>query len=143
MNNTPEYDYSNQEETRSRRRKKRRYQSILFFCVFMIAWVGLAYGGFYYTNGRLQAMQDALNSTLADVQQTNALNVKTLEDKLAAVEEEMKEITFALEETGKEVSSSGMSTRQQLDKRMEALDRQLEELKNSLEILKESKGEVR
>ncbi|ATW26882.1 hypothetical protein [Candidatus Formimonas warabiya] len=128
---------------KGRRTKNTSARKILVVFLFVSLWGALVYGGYWYIDSRLDQMQTQINQSIVDVQETNTLRIQELEDKLSTVQKDMQVISLALEQTGKEVSTSGSSTREELNKRMQELDKRLEELKQSLEILKESKGAVR
>lgn len=137
-----------QEDETKKYARKRKYtknpfnQKLLVTLLFIFLWGGLVYGAYWYIDGRLVQMEQQINQSIVDVQKNNTLNIKELDDKLSSVEKEMQDISWALEQTGKEVSTSGSSTREELNKRIKELDNRLEELTKSLEILKESKGEI-
>ncbi|HWR56182.1 MAG TPA: hypothetical protein VN462_06720, partial [Negativicutes bacterium] len=132
-----------QEYGRKRRQaKKTRNYKPLVIVLFTLLWGALVYGAYWYIDGRLNQMQQQINQSIAEVRESNDLQIKELDDKLSSVEKEMQDISWALEQTGKEVSTSGSSTREELNKRIKELDTRLAELTKSLEILKESKGAI-
>lgn len=109
---------------------------------FIFLWVVLVYGGYWYLDMRMDQMQKQINQAIVDVQINNNKNIQELNEKLSIVQSEMQDISWAMEQTGKELSTSGSSAREELNKRIAELDNRLEELTKSLEILKESKGEI-
>jgi hypothetical protein len=137
-----------QEETieqfakKRRRDKKASRQKFLVILILFILWGSLVYGAYWYIDMRLVQLQQQINGSITDVQETNNLRINELNDKLLLVEEEIQDISRVLEATGKEVTTSGSTAREELNKRMKELDNRLEELRKSLEILKESKGEI-
>lgn len=128
---------------RRKQRKKTAQHNLFLTLLFVALWGALVYGGYWYLDMRLSQMQQQISQSLADIQETNNQQIQELDDKLLSVQKEMEIISQALEETGKEVSTSGSLNREELNKRMIELDKRLQELTKSLEILKESKGEIR
>jgi hypothetical protein len=128
---------------KKRRSKRKSYRKFLLTALLVVLWGALVYGGYWYIDSRLNLMHQEINETMADIQKNNHLAIEEINEKLAGMQEDMKDISFSLEQTGKEVSSSGNSAREELNKRIIELDNRLEELTRSLEILKESKGEIR
>lgn len=98
----------------------------------LLFWGGLIYGGFYYA-------KEYIDCSIQSVQETNAMQIQGLEERLSAIQSEMESIEDALKDTDKTLSSSD-ATRQDLSKKIEALDEQLQRLEKSLNILKEAPG---
>ncbi|NLW07241.1 MAG: hypothetical protein GX039_04580 [Clostridia bacterium] len=103
---------------------------VLLIVLVIICWGGIVYGAGYYA-------KQYIDSSIQAVQQTNALNVRALEDRLEELSNDMQEIKMALESTDQTISSSD-STQRELSNRITQLDQQLQELQRSLMILKEA-----
>ncbi len=112
---------------------KKTRSSLPLVVAAILVWAGLIYGGFYLA-------KDYVDNSIQKVQETNAMNVKVLEDRLNSINTEMKEIKSALAQTDETLASTN-STRQELNQKIEELDKQLKALEKSLNILRES-GDV-
>lgn len=129
--------------TTTPRRRKTRKKSLLAQVILSIlavaVWLGLVYTGYWYIEMRMTEnylqTKKLVEQSIQSVQETNALRVQELEDKLSALNSEMVEIKEALRDADDTLSESN-ATREQLNRRIEDLDQQLEELRKSLEILK-------
>ncbi|MEL7563553.1 MAG: hypothetical protein AAGU27_01530 [Dehalobacterium sp.] len=135
-------DDTKQYTRKHKHNKKPLNQKSLVIFLLVLLWGALIYGGYWYIEGRLVQMQQQINQSIVDAQKNNTIKIQEINDKLSSVEKDMQDISWTLEQTGKEVSTSGSSTREALDKRIKELDSRLAELTKSLEILKESKGEI-
>ncbi|MFZ5634427.1 MAG: hypothetical protein ACOY40_16460 [Bacillota bacterium] len=111
-------------------RKERKRASGVYVFLVIVVWVGIVFGGFYLA-------KQYIDQSIQSVQQTNAMQVQTLEARLDALAKEMKEIEETLENAGVALSSSD-TTQKKLDDKIEKLDKQLQELEKSLKILKEA-----
>jgi len=98
--------------------------------IALILWAGLVYAGF-------SLVKVYLDRQITNIQQTNAMNVQTLENRIENLTDELEEMNHALRETDDTLSSSG-ETQELLNERIEELDERLEELSESLQILKEA-----
>jgi uncharacterized protein HemX len=127
---------------RRKQNKKSSYNHLLLTLLLVVLWGTLVYGGYWYVDMRLTLMQEEINRSMLDVQETNNLYLSELNNKMLRMQEEIENISLNLEKTGREVTTSGSSAREELNKRIKELDTRLEELAKSLEILKESKGEI-
>jgi len=124
-------DYPTAAQTAPRRRRRRSpWPNVVAWFLVLAFWGGLAYGGFYYT-------KQYVDRSLRSIQETNALQIQALEERLNALTAEMDAVEAALQDTGKTLSSSD-TTRQALNEKIEALDTQLKNLEKSLNILKEA-----
>lgn len=99
--------------------------------VLMIAfWGGLLYGAYYLVT-------DYIDRSVRTVQETNALHVQSLEERLDAIQAELGEVKDVLADTDQILAGTD-STQEALTQRIEALDSQLEQLERSLEALRKS-----
>lgn len=116
----------------NRRRKTRpgKWLGIFYCFLFFLFWGGLIFGGFYIT-------KDYLDKSISNIQQTNAMNIQELKDRLDSLTNEMVGLKQALSSTDQNITSSG-SIQVQLNKKIEQLDQQLKGLEKSLNILKEA-----
>ena len=106
------------------------WKKLLLSVMLVILWGGMIYGASYYA-------KQYIDKSIQSVQQTNAMNVRVLEDRLSNLSAEMQEIKHALQDTD-QVLSGSESTQQALNNKIDALDKQLRELERSLKILKEA-----
>ncbi|MBO8129493.1 MAG: hypothetical protein H0Z39_09900 [Peptococcaceae bacterium] len=118
--------------TRPRRKRTRPspWTKPLSFLLVLVLWGGLVYGGCYYA-------KQYIDRTIQDVQQTNAMNVRAIKDRLDTLAAKIQEIEDVLQQADQTLASSG-STQKELNKKIAELDRQLQELEKSLNILKEA-----
>ena len=126
------------EVTESVSRQEKRKQTrpgpgMLGIFIMLILWAGLTYGGYYYAT-------DYVQRTVREIQETNALNVKVLEEDIQSLREEMGAIQEALDQTDKTLSSTG-SAGEAVNERISLLDDQLKKLEKSLNIMMESGNE--
>ncbi|MBE0467469.1 MAG: hypothetical protein IBX71_09650 [Candidatus Desulforudis sp.] len=96
----------------------------------VVLWCGLLYGAYYYAT-------DYIDSALRSVQETNALHVRTLGDRLDSIQLEVEHVKEALADTDQVLARSD-ETREALSQRITELDRQLERLEESLNTLRKS-----
>lgn len=108
---------------------------ILLIMLVIIFWGAIVYGTGYYA-------KQYIDSSIQTVQQTNAMNVRALEDRLDVLSDDLQEIKEALQDTDQTISSSD-STQRELNNRITELDKQLQELQRSLMILKEAPDALR
>jgi len=103
-----------------------------FFSVILclVIWAGLVYGGFYFT-------KQNLTKEIKNIQQTNALNIQELKERMDSLMNEMIALKGGLSSTDETLSSSS-SIQEELNEKIEVLDRQLKTLEKSLQILKEA-----
>ena len=116
-----------------RARKTASRLNLPILIITILVWAGLVCGGFYLA-------KDYVDNSIQEVQETNAMNVQTLDQKLTGIQKEMEEVKTALAQTDETLSSTD-STRKELNQKIEQLDKQLKQLENSLNILRES-GDV-
>jgi septal ring factor EnvC (AmiA/AmiB activator) len=120
---------STQQKT-SRRKKTGSKLGFIYVLLFILIWVGLVYGGFYFTK---QYLDNAINN----IQQTNAMNIQEVKERLDSLTNEMIALKSELSSTDETLSSSS-SIQEQLNKKIDLLDSQLKNLEKSLKILKEA-----
>ena len=101
----------------------------------IILWLGLFAGSAYL-------IKDYIDTTMSNIQQTNAMHVQNLDSRLNTLSEEMKQIKELLQNTDQTLNNSG-STQKALNDKIENLDKQLKALEKSLNVLKEAPDEVR
>ncbi|HIE12344.1 MAG TPA: hypothetical protein EYP63_02775, partial [Desulfotomaculum sp.] len=88
-------DYPIAEQPQPRKRRRRPIWLSVVAAVLVLAfWGGLVYAGFYYT-------KEYIDRSLREVEETNALQIQTLERRLAVMHSEMEAIEQALKETDK------------------------------------------
>lgn len=133
-----------QARTNSSKAKTNAIRQIVSLVLIIGIWVGLVYAGYWYIQDQLArnqaSLQKHIDLAIRDIQETNALNIQSIQEKLDSLQAEMEQIKLALEEADASLNSSN-ATREVLSDKIEELDRQLEELRQSLEILKESSHE--
>lgn len=133
MKNDLKLTTANIEQKNPNRRRKTRPGKWLgiFYCfLFLVFWGSLIFGGFYIT-------KDYLDKSISNIQQTNAMNIQELKDRLDSLTNEMLELKQVLSSTDQNISSAG-SIQIQLNKKIDLLDQQLKSLEKSLNILKEA-----
>lgn len=120
------------------RKKKRRsiWLSIAAGLLVLACWGGLVYAGFYYTK---EYVDRSIQRSILEVQETNALQVQSLDKRLSTIHSEVKAIEETLRDTDKTLSKSDL-TQKALNEQINALDDQLQRLERSLNILKEAPG---
>jgi len=115
-------------------RKQKKNTSIgkgtAFVFLFLLIWGGLVYGGYYYT-------KQYFDQTITNLQQTNALHMQEVNEKLSALNNELNALQDALSNTDETLSSAG-DIQEELNEKIELLDEQLKALEKSLNILKEA-----
>lgn len=104
--------------------------NFIYILVFLIIWGGLIYGGFYFA-------KQYLDQQIANIQQTNALHIQEIKERMDSLTREMIDLKSDLSNTDKTLSSSS-SIQEQLNDKIELLDKQLKNLEKSLQILKEA-----
>lgn len=124
-------------DSRETRKAKKPSPAIKVLVVFLVVmlWGGIVCATGYYA-------RQYIDQSIQTVQQTNAMHIRTLEDRLEVLSSDMQEIKEALQNTDQTISSSD-STQRELNNRITELDRQLQELQKSLMILKEAPDAVR
>lgn len=118
------------EEIRATRRKSSSRKTGIFVLLFLLFWGGLIYGGFYVT-------KQYLTTTLGNIQQTNALHLQDMQERLASLSNELAALKGELSNTDKTLASS-TGIQGELRQKIELLDAQLKDLQKSLKILKEA-----
>jgi len=123
----------NNEESRSgrsRRTGSERSFGPLYIVLFLLVWGGLVYGGFYLS-------KQYFDQEITNIQQTNALNIQEIKDRMDSMTNELIAIKGDLSNTDETISSSS-SIQEELNEKIEVLDKQLENLEKSLKILREA-----
>lgn len=120
-------------ERRKRTKRTTARSNLPALILTVLVWAGLVFGGFYLA-------KDYIDNSIKNVQETNAMNVQALNERLNNLHGEMEEIKSALAQADETLSSTN-TTRQQLNEKIDQLDKQLKQLQKSLQILRES-GDV-
>jgi chromosome segregation ATPase len=120
---------SDQQKT-PRRKKTSSKLGFIYILLLLLIWAGLVYGGFYFTK---QYLANAINN----IQQTNAMNMQEVKERLDSLTNEMIALKSELSSTDETLSSSS-GIQEQLNKKIDLLDGQLKNLEKSLKILKEA-----
>ncbi|WP_366922705.1 hypothetical protein MFMK1_003180 [Metallumcola ferriviriculae] len=127
------------EATRRRKTKKGTWRTVAATLILSLLWGGTVYAAYTIVDRKItnnyNRTQAEVSQAIKSVQETNALNIKQLEDKLSRMTAAMEEIGEALDDADDTLTQSN-SSREELNKRIEDLDNQLEQLEESLEILK-------
>jgi len=121
------------EETRSgmpRRTSSPKSFGPLYILLFLLVWGGLVYGGFYFS-------KQYFDKEITNIQQTNALSIQEIKDRMDSLTNELIAIKGDLSNTDETISSSS-GIQEELNEKIELLDKQLKNLQKSLEILKEA-----
>ncbi|HHY06726.1 MAG TPA: hypothetical protein GX532_07125 [Clostridia bacterium] len=121
---------SNQSQTSRRKKTSSKKAGLVYVLLFLLIWGGLIYAGFYFTK---QYLDNAINN----IQQTNAMNIQAVKDRLDSLTNEMIALKSELSSTDETLSSSS-SIQGELRKKIDLLDAQLKNLEKSLKILKEA-----
>lgn len=111
-------------------RKEKRPGMFLTGMLALALWMGLIYSAYYYSTSYFE-------NAIRNVQETNAMHVQTLEDRLDNIQSELAVVQEALADTDQTLARTD-TTREELSQRIEKLDRQLEQLQESLNILRKS-----
>ncbi|MGI6606356.1 MAG: hypothetical protein ACOX2X_04880 [Peptococcia bacterium] len=121
-----------QDKENVRRRNKNTSigKGIAYVLLFLLVWGGLVYGGFSFT-------KQYFDQTITNLQQTNALHMQEVNEKLSALNNELNALKNALSDTDETLSSAG-DIQEELNEKIELLDDQLKALEKSLNILKEA-----
>lgn len=123
----------NPEKTRQGRSKsKTKGVEIL---VLLLIWGGLVFGGFY-------AAKQYIDKALQNIQQTNAMSVQAINERLESLSSDMKGLKEVLSSADQTISSTG-SLQQVLTDKIRTLEEQMEDLEASLKVLKEAPNGAR
>ena len=122
------YKQANPGQTRQEKRKSGAGGGVIFITVLL--WAGLVYGGFYFS-------KQYIDQAVQRVQQTNAMNVQTINERLDALNSEMEELQEVLGYADETLASTG-DLQEELNEKIEMLEEQMKELEKSLSILKEA-----
>ncbi len=116
------------------KKKKQRFKKILInIAVFIVSagvWYAAAYYGYTYAKGYV-------DTSIRNVQQQNAMNIKQLTEKIEALGQEIAGLREHIEEADSTISSS-TSVQRRIDDKLIDLQSQLKELERTLNILKEA-----
>jgi len=118
------------EPGRAANRKRKRAGGVLAVFLAVVVWCGLVGGGYF-------AAKRYVDQAVQKVQQTNAMHVQMLNERLSGLSSEMDELKKLLSSADQTISSTG-SLQRELNARIEQLDLQMRELEKSLKILKEA-----
>lgn len=119
---------ANTGQSRQDRRKSGAGGGVLFITVLL--WAGLVFGGFYIT-------RQYIDKTVQRVQQTNAMSVQAINERLDALNSDMKGLKEVLGAADETLASTG-SLQKNLTEKIGMLEKQMQELERSLSILKEA-----
>lgn len=119
-----------QNKPRQRRRERKPVLRLMAALLALIVWAALGFAGYWYA-------KEYVNTTIRDVQETNALHVQALQDRLETLSQRLEEIERALATADDTIARSSI-TQEELNRRITELDQQLQQLEESLKILKES-----
>lgn len=115
---------------------------VLAACALLLG--GTFYGAYTVFQQKLAAEKAAITQLIEEnltaLAEDNRLALGDIEERMAAIDEQMAEIALILESTDQAILSSGAANREAMAKRIEELDAQLASLKKSLNILMESRG---
>ncbi|HAG11782.1 MAG TPA: hypothetical protein DCK76_10505 [Desulfotomaculum sp.] len=114
-------------------KKKVGFNQLRVILALVFLWACLLVGGFWYA-------RQYIDQKVLEIQETNALNVQDLEEKMQSLSAEMKIIKESLTQTDKTLSSTGTAS-EEVKKHIEEMDKQLKELEKSLNVLQESGNE--
>ncbi|MDX9873169.1 MAG: hypothetical protein RBT41_12255 [Clostridia bacterium] len=118
------------EETSRTTSRKRSRNNLAGALVIFVVWCGLVFGGFYIA-------KNYIDQTILKVQQTNALNIQAIENRLNDIQNGLQNLEDFVGVTGESISSRD-SIQEEMMQKIAEFDRQIQELKNSLNILKEA-----
>lgn len=125
-------------ENRSQKQKKIYWNEIIVVILLLGLGAFLFYQGYNYLDMRLKEMQEATEANvlkaLNEVQATNALNIKHIEEQMEVILSEMEEIKYILSQTDQSIGVSTI-TQVTLSKHIEELESQLNELQRGMEML--------
>jgi|GEM_PF-989948 len=120
-------------ETRQDRKKSKSGGAGVLIAVLL--WGGLVFGGFYTT-------KHYIDKAIQKVQQTNAMNVQAINERLDTLTSDMKGLKSVLRDADQTLSTSG-SLQEELNEKIVMLEQQLKDLETSLKILKEAPNGAR
>lgn len=112
------------------RRSKNSSGVFLASILSLALWGGLIYGAYYYSTSYFE-------SAIRNVQETNAMHMQAMEERLDNIQLELTVVREALADTDQTLARTD-TTREELSQRIEELDHQLEQLQASLNILRMS-----
>lgn len=117
--------------TRSARQRARPAWGLIAMAALVAAlWGGLLFGAYYLVTGYI-------DRSVRTVQETNALHVQALEERMETISAELAAVKGVLADTDQILSGTD-STQEALMQRIEALDHQLGKLEQSLDVLRRS-----
>ncbi|MCF6093701.1 hypothetical protein L1765_06825 [Microaerobacter geothermalis] len=134
-----EQNLSTTELSRRKKSKKSRRtgKTIMVFFLSVLVWASLAYGGYRLGFSLINQSTAALQQSIDDVKESNALQLQRMTEQMKSLEFELQLIEESINQTDSQLSDSN-TTREALINRITELDKQLEELKKSLQKLKEN-----
>ena len=98
--------------------------------IVVLLWGGLVFGGFYLA-------KQYIDKAVQRVQQTNAMSVQAINERLDALNSDMRGLKEVLSTADETLASTG-SLQRQLTEKIAALEHQMQDLETSLKILKEA-----
>lgn len=129
--------------TGQEKKKQSRFSLGRILAVLFLILLGTALflAGYIYIDYRLTGIQEetnrAVSTALKEIQETNALNIKALEESLDSLFAEMEEIKYILRQTDRSIEFS-TSTQEALANSINELEQQLKELQKGMELLKDA-----
>lgn len=129
--------------TGQEKKKQSRFSLGRILAVLFLILLGTALflAGYIYIDYRLTGIQEetnrAVSTALKEIQETNALNIKALEESLDSLYAEMEEIKYILRQTDRSIEFS-TSTQEALANSINELEQQLKELQKGMELLKDA-----
>ncbi len=111
-------------------RKRKKSTAWAGILLGVVLWLGLVAGGFYVA-------KTYIDQSMQNIQQTNAMNIKAVNDRLDAIASDIQALNSGLNITEQTLSSSG-NVQMELISRIAEVEARVQELKESLDILKEA-----
>ncbi|USG67700.1 hypothetical protein NDK47_10645 [Brevibacillus ruminantium] len=112
--------------------------------VAVVLWGGLAYGGYAFAVHTLDKQQQLVQQRIEEIQMANLHQMRTMEEQLTTVQDEMKLVQGGLANIEEELQLTGKTlggtnqTKQALQDRIDQLNKQLVDLKASLKKLEDA-----
>jgi len=122
--------------------KKSKVSKIILIGAILSIWIGLIFAGYIFIDSKIEETRQSvlieLDRSVTEVMETNALNIKLIEDKVTIISDELVELSSLLEETDENIALQNYF-REAINEKMDELNIQLQNLEESLEMIKESK----
>ncbi|CAM5787697.1 MULTISPECIES: hypothetical protein [Brevibacillus] len=110
----------------------------------VVLWGGLAWAGYAFAVHTLDKQQQLVSQQIQAIQTQNAQQMKAMEEQIALVQDEMKQVQSGLSNIEEELQLTGETlggsnkTKQALQDRIDQLNKQLVDLKASLKKLEDA-----